>query len=195
MRLFIFPVLLLICSLAAKGQDLYNVKFTGSDGIKYDCLFIDENAQLSVFIRFNTSGKQYLVEIKYRTTPIATTQGNKKFLHFKAASMYGSSISFLSEESMPGFIAPCFIWYPDKGKMGTLNPLYTTTDYINFSKQKKVELCEQISMLDVTKDRLKPYFPEGSYTHEELKTMAAASLKAANELPPLKKYPPFILLW
>jgi len=190
MRLITLSFLLLFLLPKAKSQDFYNVKYTGSDGIKYDCLLIEDSRRdINIRIRFLHKKKNYLVEIKYRSSPIVTNTGNKKFLHFKAESMYGSSISFLSNESMPGYIAPCFIFYPDKGKIGKLNPLFTTTDYNNFSNQKKVEVCEQVSMQEVRNGRLKPYYTDGDKAYEEITAMAALNLKAAEELIPLKGMP------
>ncbi len=190
MRLLLFFTLLINFCPKAKSQDFYNVKFTGKDGVKYDCLLVeDSKAKLSVRMQFAANKKKYLVEMKYQSWPIATKDGGEDFLHFKAESMYGSAITFLSGQMPPGFTAPCFIWYAAKGKMSTTNPLYITTDYIKFTDKRKVELCEQISMLDITKGRLKPYFVEGDEEYEALKIIAGLNLKADEGLPPLKNIP------
>ena len=187
MRIFLFLITLILFCPWAKSQDYYNIKYTGKDGVKYDCLLTEDNrAKISIRMRFTKEKITYLVEMKYRSMAIATKAGKEEFLHFKAETMYGSAITFLTKEMLPGFVAPCFIWYAANGKMGTTNPLYVTTDFVNFRDKRKVERCEQISMLEITKGRLKPYFTDGDEDYEAIITTASLNLKAGEELPPLK---------
>ncbi len=190
MRLFLLLVMLISFCPWAKSQDYYNVKYTGKDGIKYDCLLIEDGkAKLSIRMQFVIAKKKYLVEMKYQSWAIPTKKGNEEFLHFKAESMYGSAIMFLSEEMLPGFTAPCFIWYAAKGKMSATNPLYITTDFVNYTDKRKAELCEQISMQEITKGRLKPYFLPGDEDYEAIIITASLNQKADEGLPPLKNIP------
>ncbi|MES2772580.1 MAG: caspase family protein [Bacteroidota bacterium] len=184
---FSLVLLLLFISSSAISQDLFHVVYTGKDGVKYDCLLIeDSTGKVNVRMQFDKKKVHYLADILYQS-PIETSIKGKRAVYFKAhpgfKNQTGIGNSFLTKNIPAGFKPPCFVYYtaPDKGENQTLP--FVTDDASRFKGLKQITSCVQLNTRDIKEDRLNAYFTIDDSTLEAIKLIYGYGLPEMMELP------------
>ena len=188
MRVCICFMLLLFFN-TVKSQDLFNVKYTGRDGTKYDCLFVaDSSDEVYVRMKFNKNGVSYLADIKYQQ-PVSITLKGKEFFYSKVDSAfknkYGKSNCFLSTKVLTNFKPPCFIYYLNSGTKNSNLP-YVTDDAINFTNIREVTTCKQLNKKDIREGGLNAFYTLGEEKLYAIKSIYRANLPDPVETPSTK---------
>ena len=157
---------LVIISVSSKAQSLYELKFTGFDGINYNCFLVFFNESYSYMrIAYQAQNQYNVVHVEYKMENGINGQGKNYSL------MRGYSPRFITEnKNNVGYRPDFFMWFWDKNSQAGLP--YTTDDStFNVNNYIQVTSYTQLTPSKITEPYLRQFFRSDEQSFFDLEQM------------------------